>query len=94
MNSAKKVFHESSAPNDFESLKAGFINAVKSSPSYNRAGINNDEFMIEDSTGFGGGAVMFAVARGKVSEGLNLPDDLCRCVIIVGVPFPNLKDAK
>ena len=29
------------------------------------------------------------VCRGKVSEGIDFPDDLCRAVIMLGVPLPN-----
>lgn len=35
------------------------------------------------------GAVFFAVARGKVSEGIDFTDELCRAVFIVGIPFPS-----
>ena len=35
---------------------------------------------------------MFCVCRGKVSEGLDFSDELCRAVIFVGIPFPNTKD--
>ncbi|TKR80761.1 hypothetical protein L596_014777 [Steinernema carpocapsae] len=40
------------------------------------------------------GAVMFAVCRGKVSEGIDFADTHCRVVIIVGIPFPPLKDTR
>uniref|UniRef100_A0A0K0EHR3 DNA 5'-3' helicase n=1 Tax=Strongyloides stercoralis TaxID=6248 RepID=A0A0K0EHR3_STRER len=38
------------------------------------------------------GAVMFAVFRGKFSEGIDFTDDLARCVISIGIPFPNIGD--
>ncbi|KAI6201302.1 DNA helicase [Aphelenchoides besseyi] len=40
------------------------------------------------------GAVIFGVYRGKVSEGMNFNDDLCRAVICVGIPYPNVMDQK
>ncbi|KAJ3297940.1 Fanconi anemia group J protein [Borealophlyctis nickersoniae] len=40
------------------------------------------------------GAIMFCVQRGKMSEGIDFADEKARAVIIVGVPFPNIKDIK
>nr|XP_045015657.1 Fanconi anemia group J protein [Jaculus jaculus] len=38
------------------------------------------------------GALLIAVCRGKVSEGLDFADDNARAVITIGIPFPNVKD--
>ncbi|NXS93400.1 FANCJ protein, partial [Jacana jacana] len=38
------------------------------------------------------GALLVAVCRGKVSEGLDFCDDNARAVITIGIPFPNVKD--
>lgn len=40
------------------------------------------------------GCVLFAVCRGKVSEGLDFADRYGRAVIVTGIPYPNLKDPK
>ena len=38
------------------------------------------------------GALLLAVCRGKISEGLDFSDDNARAVITVGIPYPNSKD--
>ena len=42
----------------------------------------------------GRGALLFAVFRGKMSEGISFNDQYARGVVLVGIPYPNVKDAK
>ena len=38
------------------------------------------------------GVILGLICRGKLSEGIDFPDGLCRAVIIIGVPYTNVKD--
>ncbi|KYQ92970.1 DEAD/DEAH box helicase [Tieghemostelium lacteum] len=40
------------------------------------------------------GAILMAVCRGKISEGIDFSDEYARGVIVVGIPYPNLGDIK
>lgn len=40
------------------------------------------------------GAIFMGVSRGKLSEGIDLADDYCRAVVIVGLPYPARYDPK
>lgn len=38
------------------------------------------------------GGILFAVCRGKVSEGIDFPDHYCRAVIMIGLPYAYFGD--
>ena len=40
------------------------------------------------------GALLCALIRGKISEGLDFSHKKCRAVVLVGVPYPYSKDVK
>ena len=40
----------------------------------------------------GGGAILFSVIGGKMSEGINFANDMARCVLVVGLPYPDITD--
>lgn len=63
--------------------RSGGAEALKKTMDEYYEGINSDQ-----------GGLFFAVCRGKVSEGLDFSDRNARGVLIVGIPFPNLKDSK
>ena len=39
-----------------------------------------------------GNCILFAVFRGKMSEGISFNDDNARCVICIGLPYPSYVD--
>ncbi|KAK3994417.1 ATP-dependent RNA helicase chl1 [Cladorrhinum sp. PSN332] len=72
--------------------------ALKKSVFRETKGGSSDEILSEysssilspSSTSSKKGAVLLSVIGGKMSEGINFSDRLGRCVLIVGLPYPNI----
>ncbi|XP_063165285.1 ATP-dependent DNA helicase DDX11 [Candoia aspera] len=72
----KKIFQEPKKANQVEQVLAEYAKCIK------RCNLADGPMT---------GALLFSVVGGKMSEGINFSDDLGRCVIMVGMPYPNIK---
>ncbi|XP_045444321.1 ATP-dependent DNA helicase DDX11 isoform X1 [Pipistrellus kuhlii] len=72
----KKIFQEPKRANQVEQVLAEYSRCIQ---CCGQAG------------GMVTGALLLSVVGGKMSEGINFSDDLGRCVVMVGLPYPNIK---
>uniref|UniRef100_A0A8D0HC34 Helicase ATP-binding domain-containing protein n=1 Tax=Sphenodon punctatus TaxID=8508 RepID=A0A8D0HC34_SPHPU len=76
LTTKKKIFQEPKRANQVEQVLAEYTKCIK------RCSHVGSQLT---------GAVLFSVVGGKMSEGINFSDDLGRCVVMVGMPYPNIK---
>ncbi|XP_071519402.1 ATP-dependent DNA helicase DDX11 isoform X2 [Panulirus ornatus] len=74
LSAKKRVFREPRKSNELDSVLSDYAKTIHLTAS-NATGIT--------------GSLLFSVVGGKMSEGINFSDNLGRCVVMVGLPFPN-----
>jgi len=52
----------------------------------------NSFSLYQESIRKGKGGLLFGVCRGRISEGIDFSDSQARCVIVFGIPYPNIAD--
>lgn len=72
----------------FRESKGGSSDDVLS--EYTKAILGDDGASSKPSTAPSKGALLLSVVGGKMSEGINFSDRLGRCVMVVGLPYPNI----
>ena len=62
--------------------------------SKEKAGVDDVLSEYSKAIDAGKGGILLSVVGGKMSEGINFSDKLGRGVVVVGLPFPNMKSAE
>ncbi|XP_067011549.2 ATP-dependent DNA helicase DDX11 isoform X2 [Anabrus simplex] len=77
LETKKKVFREPKQAGMVDQVLAEYASCIEQAKMNPASGSN--------------GALLLSVVGGKLSEGLNFSDDLGRCVVVVGMPYPNIQ---
>ncbi|KRX62279.1 putative ATP-dependent RNA helicase DDX11-like protein 8, partial [Trichinella sp. T9] len=76
----KEIFREPKTASDVNSVLSKYADVIMKFGTNNKSEKN--------------GAFLFAVVGGKMSEGINFSDALARCVIMVGLPYPDITSSE
>ncbi|KAL0592316.1 hypothetical protein ABG067_000424 [Albugo candida] len=75
----KKIFREPKRTDESDRILKQYSDVCKSKEILGHSHCNS-------------GAILLSVVGGKMSEGINFSDELARCVVMVGLPYPNAAD--
>ena len=81
----KKVFTEPKDPSKYQKTMDMYYSAIFS---------KKKAAIMKKTSASQQGAILMGVCRGRISEGLDFSDNAARCVIIVGIPYPQMVDPR
>ncbi|KAL6070053.1 DEAD H (Asp-Glu-Ala-Asp His) box helicase 11, variant 3 [Balamuthia mandrillaris] len=84
LNAKKKVFVEPKKAGDIPETLRQYKECITQG--------NNSSCGVASTATAKGGAMLCSVVGGKMSEGINFSDGLARCIVMVGLPYPNKSD--
>lgn len=93
IDARKTVFREPKQSEELASVLTQYSVACRPSSSHTSRSESGD-LAYERTASTRGGAVLLSVVGGKMSEGINFSDELARCVVMVGLPYPNARDTE
>jgi len=83
LNDRKKIFREPKSAQRLEFTLRMFADVASKDRMTSKNATTNEGI---------GGALLLAVIGGKMSEGINLANEMARGVVIVGLPYPDITD--
>ena len=86
LQAKKAIFTEPKRAKDVDAVLQAYSGAIASSAGSSKSNSAGG------GGGGGGGAILFCVVGAKMSEGINFADDMARCVVMVGLPYPDRRD--
>ena len=79
LESKKSIFNEPKKAKDVDTVLNAYAKAIAAA-----------EGSVQGKRG--GGAILFCVVGAKMSEGINFANEMARCVVMVGLPYPDRRD--
>ena len=89
----KDVYQEPRTTDQMEAVIRGYYRSINGSEPGQKRRRGSSQHG-RGSVSCGGGGLLLAVCRGKLSEGVDFSDDYARAVVLVGIPFPASRDSR